>query len=60
ETLTPERGFELLAEKRARGPVTRKRVAKKTPAKKVPAKKVPAKKAPAKKAPSTGDSAPSA
>jgi len=30
ETITPERGAELLAEKRARGPVTRKRAAKKT------------------------------
>ncbi|AKT51153.1 type I DNA topoisomerase [Arsenicicoccus sp. oral taxon 190] len=39
ETLTPERGFELLAEKRAKGPTTRKRAAKKAPAKKAPAKK---------------------
>ena len=46
ESITPERGFELLAEKRARGPVTRKRTA----AKKAPAKKVAAKKAPAKAA----------
>lgn len=45
ETITPERGFELLAEKRAKSP------AKKTPAKKAPAKKAPAKKAAAKKAP---------
>ncbi|MEP7333882.1 MAG: topoisomerase C-terminal repeat-containing protein, partial [Terracoccus sp.] len=30
ESLTPERGFELLAEKRAKGPTTRKRVVKKT------------------------------
>ncbi|NHN55392.1 type I DNA topoisomerase [Calidifontibacter sp. DB0510] len=30
ETITPERGFELLAEKRAKGPTTRKRAAKKT------------------------------
>ena len=44
ESITPERGFELLAEKRARGPVTRKRTA----AKKAPAKKALAKKAPAK------------
>ncbi|MDQ2849868.1 MAG: type I DNA topoisomerase [Actinomycetota bacterium] len=29
-TITPERGFELLAEKRAKGPTTRKRVVKKT------------------------------
>jgi len=33
-TITPERGSELLAEKRARGPVTRKRAAKKTTTKK--------------------------
>ncbi|MFE0458086.1 type I DNA topoisomerase [Kitasatospora sp. NPDC058965] len=37
ETITPERGYELLAEKRARGPV--KKVAKKAPAKKAAAKK---------------------
>ncbi|MFJ4666772.1 type I DNA topoisomerase [Kitasatospora purpeofusca] len=37
ETITPERGYELLAEKRARGPV--KKTAKKAPAKKVAAKK---------------------
>ena len=30
ETVTPERGFELLAEKRAKGPTTRKRAVKKT------------------------------
>jgi DNA topoisomerase-1 len=30
ESITPERGFELLAEKRAKGPTTRKRAAKKT------------------------------
>jgi DNA topoisomerase-1 len=47
ETITPERGYELLAEKRARGPV--KRTAKKAPAKKAAAKKAPAKKAAAKK-----------
>ncbi|GAA2138592.1 type I DNA topoisomerase [Kitasatospora kazusensis] len=40
ETITPERGFELLAEKRARGPV--KKTAKKAPAKKAPAKKAAA------------------
>jgi DNA topoisomerase I len=39
ETITPERGAELLAEKRARGPVTRKRAAKKTATKKTAAKK---------------------
>ncbi|MCK1795143.1 type I DNA topoisomerase [Streptomyces sp. XM4193] len=51
ETITPERAFELLAEKRAKGPAkkTAKKAAKKT-AKKAPAKKTAAKKAPAKKA----------
>lgn len=43
ESITPERGYELLADKRAKGPV------KKTAAKKAPAKKAPAKKAAAKK-----------
>ncbi|MFI5618166.1 type I DNA topoisomerase [Streptomyces sp. NPDC051567] len=42
ETITPERGYELLAEKRAKSPA--KKVAKKAPAKKAPAKKAPAKK----------------
>ncbi|MFJ8040541.1 type I DNA topoisomerase [Kitasatospora sp. NPDC096147] len=43
ETITPERGYELLAEKRARGPV--KKAAKKAPAKKAAAtKKTAAKK----------------
>ncbi|MFI9648775.1 type I DNA topoisomerase [Streptomyces sp. NPDC052040] len=37
ETITQERGFELLAEKRAKGPA--KKTAKKAPAKKAPAKK---------------------
>jgi DNA topoisomerase-1 len=53
ETITPERGAELLAEKRARGPVTRKRAAKKTAKKtvrKTATKKSAAKKAAAKKA----------
>ncbi|MBO3144064.1 type I DNA topoisomerase [Dermatophilus congolensis] len=51
ETITAERGFELLAEKRAKGPVTRKRAtAKKTPAKKSTAKKATTKKAAPKKA----------
>jgi len=57
ETIDPARAFELLADRRARGPVKRaakkapaKRAAKKAPAKKAPAKKAPAKKA-AKKAP---------
>ncbi|MDK1476325.1 type I DNA topoisomerase [Streptomyces sp. 549] len=48
ESLTPERGFELLAEKRAKGPV--KKTAKKAPAKKTAAKKTAAKKTTAKKA----------
>ena len=48
-SITPERGAELLAEKRAKGPVTRKRAAKKTTAKKATAKKTTAKKATAKK-----------
>ena len=46
ETISPERGYELLAEKRARGPVTRKRAAtKKTAARKTAAKKTTVKKA---------------
>ena len=59
ETLTPDRAYELLADRRARGPVkkTAKRGAKKAPAKKAPAKKAAtkkaAKKAPAKKAAAT-------
>ncbi|MFJ5113662.1 type I DNA topoisomerase [Streptomyces sp. NPDC088551] len=51
ETITPERGYELLAEKRAKGPAkkTAKKAAKKAPAKKAPAKKATtAKKAAAK------------
>ncbi|MFJ8668533.1 type I DNA topoisomerase [Streptomyces sp. NPDC093600] len=54
ETITPERGFELLAEKRAKAPA--KKAAKKAPAKKTAAKKTatakkaaPAKKTAAKK-----------
>ncbi|MFD7817731.1 type I DNA topoisomerase [Streptomyces sp. NPDC059785] len=47
ETITPERGYELLAEKRAKGPA--KKTAKKAAAKKTTAKKAPAKKAAAKK-----------
>ncbi|MFG1671863.1 type I DNA topoisomerase [Streptomyces sp. Y7] len=48
EEITPERGFELLAEKRAKGPA--KKTAKKAPAKKTAAKKAaPAKKTAAKK-----------
>ncbi|WP_210577903.1 type I DNA topoisomerase [Streptomyces sp. GESEQ-4] len=47
EEITPERGYELLAEKRAKAPA--KKTAKKTAAKKAPAKKAPAKKTAAKK-----------
>ncbi|MFF4404823.1 type I DNA topoisomerase [Streptomyces sp. NPDC001262] len=53
ETITPERGYELLAEKRAKGPAkktAKKAAAKKTTtAKKAPAKKTAAKKTAAKK-----------
>ncbi|MYS20887.1 DNA topoisomerase I [Streptomyces sp. DvalAA-14] len=49
ESITPERGYELLAEKRAKAPA--KKTAKKAPAKKTTAaKKAPAKKAAPKKA----------
>jgi DNA topoisomerase-1 len=48
ESITPERGYELLAEKRTKSPA--KKTAKKAPAKKTTA----AKKAPAKKAASAG------
>ncbi|MCX5207348.1 type I DNA topoisomerase [Streptomyces sp. NBC_00237] len=46
EEITPERGYELLAEKRAKGPAKKvaKKAAKKAPAKKAAAKKVAAKK----------------
>ncbi|MER5403583.1 type I DNA topoisomerase [Streptomyces sp. NPDC002769] len=47
EDITPERGFELLAEKRAKAPA--KKTAKKAAAKKTATKKAPAKKAAAKK-----------
>ncbi|MGW3415099.1 type I DNA topoisomerase [Streptomyces sp. NPDC000888] len=47
EEITPERGFELLAEKRAKTPA--KKTAKKAPAKKTATKKAPAKKTAAKK-----------
>ncbi|MFE1937207.1 type I DNA topoisomerase [Streptomyces sp. NPDC059474] len=47
ETITPERGYELLAEKRAKGPA--KKTAKKTAAKKTAAKKTTATKTAAKK-----------
>ncbi|MFD4293612.1 type I DNA topoisomerase [Rhodococcus sp. NPDC058505] len=50
ETITDERASELLADRRARGPVKKKAAAKKAPAKKTAAKKTAAKKAPAKKA----------
>ncbi|BBA99130.1 putative DNA topoisomerase I [Actinacidiphila reveromycinica] len=56
ETITPERGYELLAEKRAKGPAKKKAPAKKTAAKKAPAK-APAKKAAAKKTASSAASA---
>ncbi|MFI0738270.1 type I DNA topoisomerase [Streptomyces sp. NPDC021100] len=52
ETITPERGYELLAEKRAKGPAkkTAKKAVKKAPAKKTAAKKTTtAKKTAAKK-----------
>ncbi|MEU0147543.1 type I DNA topoisomerase [Streptomyces sp. NPDC006288] len=53
EDITPERGYELLAEKRAKGPA-KKKTAKKAPAKKAPAKKAAtAKKAAAKKTTAT-------
>ncbi|MFE8940001.1 type I DNA topoisomerase [Streptomyces sp. NPDC007872] len=48
ETITPERGYELLAEKRAKAPA--KKAAKKAPAKKTAAKKTAAKKTAAKTA----------
>ncbi|MGW0735367.1 type I DNA topoisomerase [Streptomyces sp. NPDC002851] len=48
EEITAERGFELLAEKRAKGPA-KKKTAKKAPAKKAPAKKAAAKKTTAAK-----------
>ncbi len=52
ESLSVERASELLAERRAAGPSTRKKAVKKAPGKKkAPAKKAPAKKAAAKKAP---------
>ena len=60
ETLTPERAFELLAERRAKGPAkkggkktTAKKTVKKTTAKKTPAKKAATKKTAAKKSSAT-------
>ncbi|MDQ6897550.1 MAG: DNA topoisomerase I, partial [Actinomycetota bacterium] len=52
-TITPERGFELLAEKRAKGPTTRKRAVKKTAVKKTTAKKTAAKKTTVRKSAAT-------
>ncbi|MFY2788646.1 type I DNA topoisomerase [Rhodococcus sp. MALMAid1271] len=49
ESISDDRASELLADRRARGPVKKKAAAKKAPAKKAPAKKAPAKKAAAKK-----------
>ena len=49
ETITPERGFELLAEKRAKGPTTRKRTGRKSTAKKTTARKTTARKTTAKR-----------
>lgn len=49
ETITPERGYELLAEKRAKGPAKKAAAKKTTTAKKAPAKKTAAKKTAAKK-----------
>ena len=64
EEITIERAAELLADRRERGPVKKKRAAKKAPAKKkAAAKKAPAKKksaakkAPAKKAPAENPAA---
>ncbi|MGY5048775.1 type I DNA topoisomerase [Streptomyces sp. 900105755] len=63
ETITPERGYELLAEKRAKAPA--KKTAKKAPAKKTaaakkaaPAKKTAAKKTAAKKTTTAAKKAP--
>jgi DNA topoisomerase-1 len=71
EDLTVERASELLADRRAAGPSTRKKATtkkattkkattKKATTKKAPAKKAPAKKAPAKKAAATKEAAPGA
>ena len=61
ESLTVERASELLAERRAAGPSTRKKVAKKkAPAKKTTAKKTTAKKAGATKAAAKKPGAPKA
>jgi len=59
-TISAERAFELLADKRAKGPAkkrtTRKTAAKKTTTKKTTAKKAPAKKTATKKATTKKDS----
>ncbi len=57
DSLTAERAYELLADRRARGPVTRARAAKKTTAKKTTAKKTTAKKTTAKKTTATASAA---
>jgi len=49
ETITIDRAAELLADRRARGPVTKKKATKKATAKKTTAKKTTAKKTTAKK-----------
>ena len=49
QSVTIERAAELLAEKRARGPATKKRAARKSPAKKSSAKKTTAKRSTAKR-----------
>ena len=49
DTITADRAFELLAEKRAKGPAKKKAPAKKPAAKKAPATKTPAKKTTAAK-----------
>lgn len=53
EEVDYERAVQLLADKRAKGPVVKRGAAKKAPAKKAPAKKPAAKKAPVKKAGAT-------
>ena len=49
ENITPERAYELLADRRAKGPVKRRTTAKKSTAKTTAAKKTTAKKSTAKK-----------
>ncbi|MGB7818842.1 MAG: type I DNA topoisomerase [Ornithinibacter sp.] len=53
EQISAERGFELLADKRARGPVKKRTAAKKTTTRKTAAKKTTAKKTTAKKTTAT-------